>query len=472
MNVRRRNQIQKWLRDYMVPIIWAFLIILLLFSLFSGGDDTKQIDLENKVWMSITMNWASSEAYIVYPGNNKVKIEWDISLYKWEEIIVKEWNVSLNLLWLWDLRLSKLWDLKYLENGNFSLLNSDLWLNSTDAVNVAMKFATVNVWANSNISFSQNEVESSVYLLSGSAEVFNIAWESTVLWAGQKITIPRLDANKKVDLSLNKTNLDDYDKQSEWFILNNWASYLTNDSEIETQSGSLDTSSWTTDSTNKIIWSNHSNVITFANLIDESNVSSSSISISWNYFDDNVTSISVNWKEAVLNTNLKTFKFENVAVPEKENDLVFKVMDDANDTLAKFVYTIYYAWGTTASTNSSSSSGWGNFKVQTYNVDGTQFTFTEPTTKDTYSTTDDFVTIRWAVLAKWISKVTVNDFTLSSFNWGTWRYHAATANNNLSVWTNIYEVKYFDEAGKLVYTNYFTIILKKSGTTSEEVAPN
>jgi hypothetical protein len=38
---------------------------------------------------------------------------------------------------------------------------------------------------------------------------------------------------------------------------------------------------------------------------------------------------------------MKTFKFENIAVPLKENNLVFKVMDDANDVLSKFVYTIY-----------------------------------------------------------------------------------------------------------------------------------
>jgi hypothetical protein len=153
---------------------------------------------------------------------------------------------------------------------------------------------------------------------------------------------------------------------------------------------------------------------------------------------------------------------------------VFKVMDDANDVLSKFVYTIYNdAWWDSANntttttteantTNTTTQATWGWFKVQTYDADGSQFTFTEPTTKDTFTTYDDFITIRWNVLAEWITKVTVNDFALSSFNWGSWRYHAATTNNNLSVWTNIYEIKYYDANNKLVYTNYFTIIMKKA----------
>jgi hypothetical protein len=45
----------------------------------------------------------------------------------------------------------------------------------------------------------------------------------------------------------------------------------------------------------------------------------------------------------LINSELKTFKFEEVAVGNKENDLVLKVYDDANDLLSKFVYTVYYA---------------------------------------------------------------------------------------------------------------------------------
>ena len=62
---------------------------------------------------------------------------------------------------------------------------------------------------------------------------------------------------------------------------------------------------------------------------------------------------------------------------------------------------------------------WSNF-----DVDASLFTFTAPTTWATYTTYEDFVTIRWLVKHEWIDTVTVNDFTLSSFNGSTWRYHA------------------------------------------------
>jgi hypothetical protein len=49
----------------------------------------------------------------------------------------------------------------------------------------------------------------------------------------------------------------------------------------------------------------------------------------------------------------KTFRFENVSVANRENDLVFKVMDASNDVLSKFVYTIYYSGSATTSNNTS-----------------------------------------------------------------------------------------------------------------------
>lgn len=480
MSLRRRGNIEKGLRDYMVPIVGWILLLLLIFSMFSWWDDTPKVDTENKTWLEISLNWLNSDATIVYPWDFKKKIEGDISLYKWEKVIVKEWNVSLTMAWLWDFKLGKLWELKYMENWDFTLYSSDLWLNSTSAVNIDMRFAKVKVGENSHISFSQNEMSSTIYLISWFAEVTNLVWVNTVLWPWQKVTISRLEAsNESIDLWLKKENLDDFYKQSDWFILNNWNSYLTSET-TETWTWETDTSSW---STQKSALKNASDLITFSNLFDESNVSSDTISISGNYFDEDITKIEVNGKTATINSDLKTFKFENIPVPNKENNLVFKVYDDTDEVISKFVYTIYYEWwntNTTSNTISNTGKDWG-FSVKTFEIDWSKFTFTQPTIKDTYTTTEDFITIRWKVDATWISKVTVNDFVLSSFNWSTWRYHASTDNNNLSNWTNIYEVKYFDNNGNLVYKNYYTIIKQPTSTTQkqetntiteEEIKPN
>lgn len=469
MNLRRKNNIQKWLRDYMVPIIGWILIIILLFSIFSWDNPTPKIDTENKVWFDIKLNWTNSEAYIVYQWNDKKKIEWDISLYKWEKIIVKEWNVSLTMKWVWNMRLDKLWELKYLENWDFALYSSDLWIDSTTDLNIEMKFAKISIWANSHVSFWQNEMWSTIYLLDWTAEVENLVGKTTVLAAGQKLTIARLDASKQdLDLSIAKESIDDFYKQSDWFILNNWDKYLKSaedeekDKEKEWEDDEK-TWTWKTVKTDKS--SSVNSLLTFSNLSDESNVSADKINISGNYSDEEITKITLNWLDAVLNTKLKSFKFENVSVPNQENNLVFKVYDDANDMLSKFIYTVYFDWWSTSDWwSNSSQNSW--FKVQTFDVDWSQFTFTEPTSKETYTTFDDFVTIRWAVLVKWITKVTVNDFTLWSFNWSTWRYHASSTNNNLSVWTNVYDIKYFDANGKEVYTNRFTIIRKTNWTSN------
>ena len=111
----------------------------------------------------------------------------------------------------------------------------------------------------------------------------------------------------------------------------------------------------------------------------------------------------------------------------------------------------------------NSSSGW--FSVKTYNVDWSDFVFTSPTTTNSYTTNETFVTIRWEVSNENVDRVTVNDYELSSFNWSTWRYHADVDYNNLAEWTNVYEIKYFSW-DDLIYTNYYTIIKRSNWNSS------
>jgi hypothetical protein len=75
-NPRRRNQVQKSLRDYMAPIIIIFFIVVLLYMFFSGWNSTSKIDTENKIWFEVSLGWTNSESYIVYPWDYKKKIEW------------------------------------------------------------------------------------------------------------------------------------------------------------------------------------------------------------------------------------------------------------------------------------------------------------------------------------------------------------------------------------------------------------
>jgi hypothetical protein len=133
---------------------------------------------------------------------------------------------------------------------------------------------------------------------------------------------------------------------------------------------------------------------------------------------------------------------------------VFKVYNENSELISKFIYVVYYEWWKDT-TVKQTQNNW--FTVKNYSVDGAKFTFTSPTTKDTFTTTDSFVTIKWEVLAQWIAKVSVNDYPLGSFKWSTWRYHADVNYDNLKDGTNIYEIKYFDINGKLVYQNLIAI---------------
>lgn len=467
MTRRRGNTtFQKNIKDYIVPIIWWILVLFLLFSLFSGdSSDTRSV--ENQSWINITLDSDSAQATLIYPGDYKKDLEWEWVLYKWEKILVKQWTISLNVENIFNFRVNRLWELKYWEDSSFTVSSWDVWLDAFKPVNLNLSFATLKIDENSHLSVTQNEMGSTIYLISWFVEVTNLVWKNTVLAPGEKITISRADASKKdVDLTLLKENIDQFFIKSDWYIINKWANYIVEDGIDELENEDSETQSWSL--SNSSSWE----ILSFNSLVDESNVSSPLINISWTYSDSEISSITVNWKEALLSKTNKTFKFENIDVSNKENDLVFKVYDDSNDIIYRDVYTVYYNLGSDRNDSSETpvkttetTTTWP--KVHNFNIDWTQFTFTSPTTQTSYTTTDSFVTIRWSVKAEWIDSVTVNDFKLSSFNWSTWRYHADVDYNNLAEGTNVYEVKYFS-SWKLVYTNYFTIIKKSSTWTSTE----
>jgi hypothetical protein len=82
-------------------------------------------------------------------------------------------------------------------------------------------------------------------------------------------------------------------------------------------------------------------------------------------------------------------------------------------------------------------------------------------------------------LNKDVARVTVNGYQLKSYNttYGTWRYYAFERFNTLADGSNVYNVKYYDKNGKLIFTNNYTIVknadlIKKSESlVSNEANP-
>ena len=460
MNRRnRRNPLIKTFKDYLVPIIWLVVIIILLISFF-GWDKTETPTIvdENRTGIDVTLNWEASEAYVIYPGWNKEEINNTWTLYKWEKIAVRSWVASINLPEVWKVELNKTWEMKFDEDGWLSLYSSDLWVNLDTAQKINMRYGSIFAKENSVLSVTQNEAGSTVYMMNWVADITNLSGRSVVLWKGQKITISRTDAaDEDIDLSTLRNDLDDYFKSSEWYIRNNGDFYLN--TEENTGTGTTDEET----STGSVTSSTKTKVLNIEAPADESTSNFDKIAISGSYTDESIRTISVNGVQAELNEEEKTFEIKEFILEGKENDLVYKSYDWGNTLVDKSVQTVYYAAANTPART---------FEVQNFSLDASKFTFIKPTSNP-YTTTEDLVTIQWYVPPGIVSRITVNGFQLGSLTpYGSyWRYHANAEFWNLKEWLNVYKVIYFGREWEVLHTNAFTIVKEKAPEPVEEVAP-
>lgn len=459
MSVRRNNKVTKNLKDYAVPLIGLFIVLIIIFNIFSwtnnNSSNTTTVDTENKSWLDLSFEtWAN--ATIVYTSWKTVKVDNDNKkLYKWDTLKVIDWSLMIDFPTFWKFNLDKNWELEYTQNWEISLNSSYLWVNTLKNLNIKMKYAVVKIWENSVVSLDQNEVWSTIYLINWTVNVSNLAWKSIDLEKWEKINISSSDTSNK-DISLEKEPIDDYFKSNEWYTKNNWDSYLS-------LSWSLD-STWMLDwtSTWELSWSWEKVLNTNSNELisidfptwDEAFSETPVIDIEWTLLDESIAEITINWISAKINKETNKFSLKKFNLENKTNDLVYKVFNENKDVLWKYVKTIYYEWGK----DNITSTSW--FNVENFSVDASDFKFTRPSSEWIYTTYDDEVSIYWETPAWVVKKVTVNWYQLKTFNWTTWRYHAKKIYSNLADWTNVYEIKYYWDADKLVYKNTFTIIKK------------
>jgi len=466
---RNRNNFQNTLKDYIVPIIWGVILLLLIFRVLGGGWNTEVavVEKENQTPVSIEFKWENTQATIEYPWDVKQSIDENASLYKWENILVTDGIVKLTFPNSSTVSLNKVAKFSYNEDGSFALYSSDAWLNIQEQTAITMKYARVIAQAWSIISLTQNEAWSTIYVLSGSAKVENIWWASTSLITWQKVSISRqFAADSDLDLSGEKWNIDSYFKGSDWFIENEW--HLVIQKTLDTSASSTGSVSWEQ-------WA----YVSFKNLQDEMNIDSSSINVTGNIVSQEVWIVTINGNTVDI-ANDRSFVLTNLATPNKVNDLVIKVYNWERSILEKNVITVYSSASSssnatsaqstplstnTATTSTSTNSQW----VTTYEVDGTDFWFTQPSVTGKFSTTASEITIRGITTAQWISKVEVNGFKLASFNGSTWRYHAFERFETLEEWTNQYKVDYYGDNGTVVYTDYYTIVKKSASPSTTPV---
>jgi len=467
---RRNNNFLRGLKDYIVPILAIILIIILIFIFWWWDNDKKakkEASNTNNIASIINFDSEDTEVELVKLSWKKDKITDKSEFYKWEQIIVNNWSISFNIDWAVIFKLSRSGIFDYKKDGTFYLSSWNLWIESSSNFEIKTKFWKVKLPENSIVNISQYDTAFSLYDFTWKSEIENNVWVKTILSIWEEIQISVSDAsNQSLDLLLEKKEMSETFKTTDWYIKNWWE-------EILQKALSEKKSTWTWETIAldrpKLEWNNY---IKFDNIEDESNISKSEIDIKWIYNLDFVSNISINNKVAKLNTKTWEFEIKKFPLTYETNDLIVKIYDINWNIIDKKLITIYNqssnldAWSSSElidntnnlDTNSDDKKSSWAFNVVTFNIDASKIKFSEPSSTWMFTTYDDMVTIRWTTPANTFSKISVNDFVLSSFNWTSWRYHAFKSSGNLNTWTNQYKINYYDNNWKVAYTNYFTII--------------
>lgn len=474
-NRRNHNNYLHILKDYTVPIVWVLLVLIIIISRLWGWKDP-EIWRDNLAQSSQANSYALSfdteegAAEIIYSWGRKENLsEWSL-IYSWETIKVLSWRARLNS---WDntkIRLNDIAEFRIDGPGKYSLLASDAWIESQSPVSITMRYAEVNTTWNSIISLTQNEAWSTIYVLRGDIEVKNMVWVQTRVTTWERISVPRLQAsNKDFDIWEEKVNLDTFFQNSDWFLVNDW--HLINLDESPQE----DIVDWE----NQAPWSETS-LLRFDRLRDEMSIDSSSIDISGTLLSDDIGAISIQNIPADIDVTSRSFALDNIVLTQALNDLVVKIYDTERNILRKEVFTVYTSnpsvsqnSNTVTSTESPQTNNQASSTQSPthFDIDASQFRFTAPSTNWRYTTSNNEITIRWETTASDIARVEVNGFRLNSFNWRTWRYHAFQRFDTIRDGTNQYRVDYYGKDGRLVYTDFFTIIKQapwsQSNTTNQ-----
>ena len=441
----------KWLKDYLVPIIWWFIFIFLLYSVFFSGDEAPVVTTQTPI--TVEKSTLDTQAYIEYSWWRKSEVETSsVSLYPGEKLnIGTTWNARIKV---WDtsyLQLNRLGSLLYASENKFTLYSSELFANISWNMQFDLRFMQVNTFGDNQVfNLSQNEVASTIYVLHGSVQVKNTAWVSVMVSKWERLSIIRNDAsNKDIDLNSKKDTIDNFIKTDDWYILNNGDSFLNLSLDIQTASWEIieeerPVAGW--------FW-----YIQF-DLMDESDVSTDTIDITGEFLDDIVYKVEINGQTAEINVSDKTFQLKSLKLTSRVNDVVYRVFDQSNKLLDKWVLTLYYskapAWQ-----SANQSTAW-LATVQNYSLSSSPlYTIVSPKSNP-YITTENNVRIEGTVPARTVERIVINDFQLTRFpRLGTYWYYFANAEFwNLKEWLNIYKIQYFWAENKLLYENTFTII--------------
>ncbi len=449
----KNNKLTKNVKDYIIPIIIGLFAVLIIFNIFRSGEDkttkTEKVDnANNSDWVKVSFKIPNTKAFVFNDKKEKTELSDKSSINFWNKLFVEkgivDFEKSKKIKWILNAR----WDLKINKNNNFKLMASDLFLEPKEATKVEMTFLTVNLDDEWIVSLTQNEAASSVYVLSWYASVKTKTSQSIIVPKWKKITILSKEAHKKnFDI---KTKIVDIEKS---YLDETWCSIVKCVELLKAEKKESSTGAIKNTEIKKPIKLQKTKLIEIKTVKDWEEIFENKIDIRWKIIAKNISDITINNISATIDSSLGIFTLKNFELKEPINDVIYKVFDNSGDLIWRGVITLYHTWKIWRKNSP---------KAQTVNYPENNNYIIEFPSNEPFTTTDTKLTIKWRVPAWVVSKIMVNNFTLTKFapNSTIWWYHANMIHWNMKEWTNEYKIKYFWADWKLLHTKVYFIIKK------------
>lgn len=406
---------------------------------------------------------ADSTVYISMSASSKTRISQEEKLYATDKSVsVQVWGAKVENSDL-SIDLDKTTELTYKsQSASGHVIAFPKWRGWIRALawntQVDLKFLTLELNSGDIVLIEQNNLSSTVYMISGDATIMTKIG-NTPLTAGSRIMIAWSDlSNPSGNLSSLIGTIDDTIETQPLFIRNGWASLLT-------PSNTLSNATWSPVNTlTGTDFSTPTKYIEITDPLDGSMLRNTNFAVMGNILSNDVKKITINEQVATISPVNKTFVLQNIPVTAEVMNIVYKAYADNDRMLERWVISVFASKSaiTTASTNT--------LVPDNFPISNKDFPITFPT-ENPYKTTDTLVRVEGRVPADRVGYIMVNDYRLQKFpSWGTkWYYFANTATQTMKEWINLYNIRFYSKDNSLLYTQVFTIVKEsKNATVSGE----
>ncbi len=251
------------------------------------------------------------------------------------------------------------------------------------------------------VALSQNAVGSNVYVLKGSAEV---SAESSTASVGvnQMVTVLTSEA-KTVKLPDSIKPIDSFFRTETVYVKHDGDKYLLVSDATAAGSGSSSSGASLLPGSPSA-----AKAIVITSPEDEASLETASVDIEGKITNSMVTKVTVNDKEAKIDTASASFSFKGFPLPENANNLVYKAFDKDGTLLAKNVLTVY------SSVKKSQTQEASKPTVTTFPISDKDFRIVAPA-ENPYKTTENVVRLEGRLPKGAAKYITINGFRLSKF---------------------------------------------------------